>query len=195
MVNSRHLHSLFLALGCALSGALAAWDGNVNLNKFAVKDASGKIAVLGTEGSWSDKGDVKEHVFDGDPATFFDSIENSSAWTGLDLDRPQMIVGARYVPRTGNPERMVGGKFEGANSPDFSDARTLYTIAESPTCYLVWTNGVECAFVATNAATCARSARAHTTFGVSAVNGSAQSDRISLELPPAPPPPFILFFR
>ena len=61
--------------------------------------------------------------------------------------------------------------------------------------YLVWTNGVECAFVATNAATCARSSRAPTTFGVSAVNGNAQSARISRELPPAPPPPFILFFR
>ena len=44
-----------------------------------------------------------------------------------------MIVGVRYVPRTGNSARMVGGKFEGANSPDFSDARTLYTIAERPT--------------------------------------------------------------
>ena len=61
--------------------------------------------------------------------------------------------------------------------------------------YLVWTNGVVCAFVATNTATCARSSRASTTFGVSAVNGSAQSARVSLELPPAPPPPFVLFFR
>lgn len=156
MVNSRHLHSLFLALGCALSGALAAWDGNVNLNKFAVKDASGKIAVLGTEGSWSDKGDVKEHVFDGVP----------SAPSSLNADTNTAMCAVLTWPDVANASG-----------------------------YLVWTNGVECAFVATNAATCARSARAHTTFGVSAVNGSAQSDRISLELPPAPPPPFILFFR
>jgi hypothetical protein len=133
MANHRHLHFLFLALACALAGALAAWDGNVNLNKFAVKDASGKITVLGTEGSWSDKGDVKEHVFDGDTGTFFDPPTSAnqlgSAWAGIALTTSSIVTRVSYVGRSGQSSRMAGCLFQGANTPDFSDAETFHVIS------------------------------------------------------------------
>ena len=87
---------------------------------------------IGTEGSWDNSGNTGDKAFDGDPATFFDAPSGGATWTGLDLGRPQMIVGVRYVPRSNNAARMVGGRFEGANSPDFMDARTLFTITERP---------------------------------------------------------------
>ena len=37
-----------------------------------------------------------------------------------------------FTPRQNMEDRMIGGKFEVANSPDFSDAITIYTIERNP---------------------------------------------------------------
>ena len=58
----------------------------------------------------------------------------SGAWAGLDLgsNASARIAKVRYCPRSGLAARMVGGKFQGANSSDFSDASDLFTVATAP---------------------------------------------------------------
>ncbi|MBK1882913.1 hypothetical protein JIN85_10830 [Luteolibacter pohnpeiensis] len=88
--------------------------------------------IIGTEGSWSNLGDVRENVFDGNFNTAFDAPDEFGAWVGLDLGSAAQITALRYAPRSGFAARMVGGVFEGANSVDFSDAVTIYTIPDQP---------------------------------------------------------------
>ncbi|MBW8780362.1 MAG: discoidin domain-containing protein [Verrucomicrobia bacterium] len=91
--------------------------------------------IIGTAGSWSGLGNVRENAMDGDLTTYFDASNANGAWVGLDLGSQAgaRIAKVRYCPRTGNAARMVGGKFQGANSVDFSDAVDLYTITSTPT--------------------------------------------------------------
>jgi len=117
------LVSAFAVAGFALAG-----NGLVVLNDYAVKDGTGAIQVLGTAGSWSNKGDVKEKVFDGNASTFFDppsgqGVEN--AWAGIALSSAGTVTKVRYAGRSSFGSRMVGCMFQGANSADFSDAETF----------------------------------------------------------------------
>jgi hypothetical protein len=42
------------------------------------------------------------------------------------------ITKVRFCPRSSYAARMTGGKFQGANSADFSDAVNLFTISGMP---------------------------------------------------------------
>ena len=71
--------------------------------------------------------------------TFFDGPDASGDWVGLDLGSSlkATLVSVGYCPRpdSGSPSfssRMVGGIFQGANQPDFSDAVNLFTINNAP---------------------------------------------------------------
>ncbi len=90
--------------------------------------------VMGTSGSWGGNPDTtRDAAFDGDLGTFFDSDLGVGGWTGLDLGRGGVITQIRYAPRSGWGSRMVGGKFQVSNTPDFSsDVITLYTITSPP---------------------------------------------------------------
>lgn len=98
-------------------------------------------AIIGTPGSWDNNPWVaKDAVFDGNPQTYFDAVRHDDAWVGLDLGkgRSARITKVGYCPRTDDDVkswfsfRMVGGVFQGANAPDFSDAVDLFTIHEPP---------------------------------------------------------------
>jgi hypothetical protein len=91
-------------------------------------------AIIGTSGSWSNLGNTKEKAFDGSLSTFFDAPTASAAWVGLDLGsgNQKILTTIRYYPRPNWSPRMVGGMFQGANAPDFSDAVTVYTIGYTP---------------------------------------------------------------
>ena len=92
--------------------------------------------MIGTTGSWNnDPNATRAAVYDGNLNTFFDALEGVGAWAGLDLGAgaSKQIAAIRYAPRTGYSWRMNGGKFQGANSADFSDAVTLHTLAGPPT--------------------------------------------------------------
>ncbi|TDX02098.1 cellulose binding domain-containing protein [Dinghuibacter silviterrae] len=93
-------------------------------------------ALIGTPGSF---GNVAKNTaaaaMDGNLATYFDAPQGSGDWVGIDLglDTSATITRVSYVPRVNYPGRMLGGVFQGANLPDFSDAVPLYTVSVSPT--------------------------------------------------------------
>ena len=92
-------------------------------------------ALIGTSGSWgNNSATTKAAAVDGNLNTFFDANESSGAWVGLDMgtDSIAIVTQVSYAPRSGFPQRMVGGTFQAANAADFSDAVTLYTVLAQP---------------------------------------------------------------
>jgi hypothetical protein len=90
--------------------------------------------VIGTSGSYDSLGATRELAFDGSLANFFDGPESVS-WTGLDLgsEASAVVAAVRYAPRKNFAGRMVGGKFQGSNSADFSSGVIdLFTIQSEP---------------------------------------------------------------
>ena len=89
---------------------------------------------LGTAGSYSGTtNDNKDKVFDGNVNTFFDAASGDASWAGLDLVSNKKITGVRFYPRANYSDRMVGGKFQGSSTADFSAGVVdLYTIATAP---------------------------------------------------------------
>ena len=112
--------------------AAAGWSQNwttVKLNDYAVTNSSGAIVVLGTDMDVWTPGMTKEAVYDGAFNTFFDPQSSGNAWAGYQLRTPKCVTRIRYCGRTTLESRMVGARFEGANTADFSDAVTLWTHA------------------------------------------------------------------
>jgi N-acetylneuraminic acid mutarotase len=90
-------------------------------------------SVIGTAGSYRSQGNVASKALDGNISTYFDAPTASGAWVGENLGSPQEITQVQYVPRSGFASRMVGGVFQGSNTPDFSSGvETLYTITAAP---------------------------------------------------------------
>jgi fibronectin type 3 domain-containing protein len=90
---------------------------------------------IGTAGSYNNNSaTTKDAALDGNLGTYFDSTVGTGAWVGWDLGETQRatVAKVRFAPRSGYPGRMTGGQFQGANSADFSDATTLYTVVGSP---------------------------------------------------------------
>ncbi len=90
-------------------------------------------APIGTADSWNNLGDTLERALDGDPATFFDAPMPDGAWVGLDLGDPRFVAQVRFHPRSGQTGRMVGGRFQGSSTADFSSGVVdLFTIDTVP---------------------------------------------------------------
>lgn len=85
-----------------------------------------------TTGNPSTTINTKESVFDDNLNTFFASYDRSYTWVGLDLGEKHVITKIAYAPRNGSAARMQLGVFEGANSPDFTDAVPIYMIKDVP---------------------------------------------------------------
>ena len=96
--------------------------------------------IIGTDGSSNNiAANVKEAAMDWNTNTFFDAPSANGDWVGLDLGSnvKTNIVQVGYCPRVDSggssySSRMVGGIFQGANQPDFSDATNLFTISSAP---------------------------------------------------------------
>ena len=89
--------------------------------------------VIGTPGSYNGGPNTRDKVFDGNISTFFDAPDATGDWAGLDLGVPKAVTAVNYVARGGYEGRMVGGVFQGSNTPDFSSGVvTLYTVASTP---------------------------------------------------------------
>jgi M6 family metalloprotease-like protein len=87
---------------------------------------------IGTTGAYGGGTDTREKAFDGNILNFFDA-SSSQAWTGLGLANNYRITGIRFFPRSKFTARMVGGKFQGSNSADFSSGVVdLATITAEP---------------------------------------------------------------
>lgn len=62
------------------------------------KPVYGKI--IGTKGSaYNNPNLAKEAVFDNDPLTFYDALEPSDSWVGMDFGQPVMLDHISYTPR------------------------------------------------------------------------------------------------
>ena len=90
--------------------------------------------VIGTDGSAGNWGATKWHAFDGSLRNFMDAWAPEGGWVGLDLGEGAraVITAVNYCPQPGGGQRLVGGVVEAANSPDFSDAVNLFTVASAP---------------------------------------------------------------
>jgi hypothetical protein len=85
----------------------------------------------------------KYELFDGDVDTFFDRNASGNAGFDFGAENAQQVESIRYFYRndswgntadngtTRSINRSVGFRFEGANSEDFSDAETLYTLTSN----------------------------------------------------------------
>jgi M6 family metalloprotease-like protein len=87
---------------------------------------------IGTEGAWANSGATRDKAFDGNIFSDFDA-PIGNAWTGLSLSSEYRITGIKYFPRKKSMNRMVGGKFQGSNTADFSSGVVdLETISTEP---------------------------------------------------------------
>jgi N-acetylneuraminic acid mutarotase len=89
--------------------------------------------LIGTAGSYQNKGNTIANAMDGNTGTYFDAPAGVQGWIGLDLGTPATITQVQFVPRSGFSSRMVGGIFQGSTTADFSAGVTnLLTITTSP---------------------------------------------------------------
>jgi len=133
-----------IALAAALGTLTAqAYIGlaTTNLKTLAVTDDTGALVVLSSaEGSYGNvPGNTKAALFDGvrDGQFCFDPESSGPHWGGYELTTPMTVTRVRFWGRGGNSDintrRAVGSRFQGANSADFTDAVTLYTVPDSYT--------------------------------------------------------------
>lgn len=94
----------------------------------------GKLSgnLIGTDGTWG--GDAtKDKAMDGNINTFFDANLKDGAWVGFAFSEGKKVQGIRFYPRKGQRGRMIGGKFQGTNSPGFtSNVTTFYEVNSKP---------------------------------------------------------------
>ncbi|MCX6905947.1 MAG: hypothetical protein NTW03_21205 [Verrucomicrobia bacterium] len=92
-------------------------------------------AVLGSSGSWGGSGNTIAKAFDGNTNTYYDAVNGTGDWAGLDLGSAtaDVAVQIKYCPRATFASRMVGGQFQGASVSNFSSGVvTLFTVSAAP---------------------------------------------------------------
>ncbi len=89
--------------------------------------------LIGTTGSYGNGGNTIAKAVDGNLNTYFDSAAADGSWVGYDLGTAATVTGVSFAPRAGYESRMVGGVFQGSNSPQFTGGvTTLYTVRTAP---------------------------------------------------------------
>ena len=123
-----------LAYYYVVSANTASGESSNSAEVSPLKKLTGTI--IGTSGSWNnDPTRTKEAAMDGNMSTFYDAFNASGDWVGLDLGSgaAYVVTEIRYVPRSGSAGRMVGGKFQGSTTADFSSGVTdLFTVSGEP---------------------------------------------------------------
>ncbi len=92
--------------------------------------------AIGTAGSYQDRGNIFTKALTGDAHDFFDGPGADGNCVGLDLGSACSPTAVGFSPRqgwSGFARRMIGGKIQAANKPDFSDAVDLFVITRAPT--------------------------------------------------------------
>jgi hypothetical protein len=95
---------------------LSGDNGFCNMAEIQLFSSGGQALkgnIIGTEGSYYNRqNNRKEAAFDGDPLTFYDALERSGAWTGLDFGTPQSIEKINYVFRNDDNNIRLGDDYE-----------------------------------------------------------------------------------
>jgi len=126
--------------GWQYNSASGTWQqfGQTNLAAAAITNASLQGTPIGTPGSWANNPAwTIASAFDGNTNTFFSGPDAIGDWVGLDfgVGASNRITAVSYMPRitlSGLAYRMVGGIFQAANLPDFSDATNMLVVAATP---------------------------------------------------------------
>jgi hypothetical protein len=89
---------------------------------------------FGTSPAWNNGTETFDKAFDDNVNTFFDYQNSDGGYTGIDLgeNKASKITLIRYYPRSGFPERMIGGKFQGSNTLRNNEYVDLYAITNQP---------------------------------------------------------------
>lgn len=93
----------------------------------AGSSAATNSTVIGSPGSWDGVSTINK-VFDGYANTYFDAPVGDNQWVGLDLNQTKQVIAIRFSPRLDYAHRMIGGKFQVSDNPNFNNAKTIYTI-------------------------------------------------------------------
>ncbi|HEX9046463.1 MAG TPA: fibronectin type III domain-containing protein [Verrucomicrobiae bacterium] len=89
--------------------------------------------IIGSSGSWSNLGNTITNVFDGNTNTYYDAVNGTGDWAGMDLGSNAVVLQIKYCPRAGFAGRMIGGQFQGANTSNFSSGvTTIFTVTTTP---------------------------------------------------------------
>ncbi|MDR1170402.1 MAG: hypothetical protein LBK97_06170, partial [Prevotellaceae bacterium] len=62
--------------------------------------------------AWNNSNRTCDKAFDGDITTFYDAVESSGAWTGLDFQEQKQIRKIRYLPHTEGQHIYEGHHYE-----------------------------------------------------------------------------------
>ncbi|MCV9931574.1 DUF3472 domain-containing protein [Flavobacterium sp. LS1R47] len=92
--------------------------------------------AFGTSPAYQNGTSTYDKVFDGNTDTFFDYAIGNDGYAGLDfgVEKKIFVNTISFFPRSSHADRMIGGKFQGSNTSDFSsDVADLYTITTQPT--------------------------------------------------------------
>jgi hypothetical protein len=111
----------------------------LTVNPPSATKLTGTIFGFGTEFVNGATTNAYTSAFDGLLNTYFES-STSQSWTAMDLGaaNTKIVKAIRYSPRNSNVGNltnanfMIGGRFQVANTADFSDAVTLFTIPGPP---------------------------------------------------------------
>jgi hypothetical protein len=100
----------------------------------APEDVALSGTPYGTSPAWGGTTNTYDKAFDSDPGTFFDYAQADGGYTGIDLGAGHAapVTAIRFVPRAGQPSRMVGGVFQGCTDGPDSGCHTIATVAWTP---------------------------------------------------------------
>ncbi len=94
---------------------LSGTNGYCNIAEVKVYSGDSILTgkVIGTPGSYGDDPAYsRKAVFDGNPLTFYDATDSSSAWAGLDLGKPVNVTGFSYLFRNDDNNIRIGDDYE-----------------------------------------------------------------------------------
>jgi hypothetical protein len=133
--------------------AARAWGGPRVANVFAFEDQVDRLGTApdvpeygppnavplsgtpyGTGPAFGGSAATFDKVFDGDVGTYFDYGQADGGYAGLDLGagRAASVTAIRFVPRSNQPGRMVGGTFQGCTDGPTSGCHTLAKVSWRP---------------------------------------------------------------
>ena len=89
--------------------------------------------LIGSTFSYGNSGNTIANAVDGNLNTFYDGYAADGDWVGYDLGSLCTVTSISYAPRAGYASRMVGGVFQGSDTPQFtSGVVDLYTVTTAP---------------------------------------------------------------
>jgi hypothetical protein len=133
--------------------AARAWGGPRAASVFAFEDEVDRVGTppgvpeygppdavrltgtpYGTDPAFGNSTNTYDKAFDGDPATFFDYSQADGGYTGIDLGagHAAQVVKIRFVPRSNQTRRMVGGVFQGCTDGPTTGCHTLAVVPWTP---------------------------------------------------------------